>query len=239
MPDDAEPLTLGSSKQLRPGVPAIAIGSPFGLEGTVTTGIVSALDRKIQSPNGFEISGVVQTDAAINPGNSGGPLLDGEGRVIGVNSQIATGGRRTRTAGSASRSRSTPSSRSCRSSQADGKIERAWLGVATAEAPTGGGAVVAQVNHGGPAATTPGCAPSDRIVKLDGRAVRTPSDLGLIVLSKKPGDSVKLEVERGGDTRTLTVELGTRPDQSADSQRSAAALSSPDQTPGKRGHDHR
>ena len=92
MPNDAKPLTLGDSSNLRPGVPAIAIGSPFGLEGTVTTGIVSALDRKIESPNGFEISGVVQTDAAINPGNSGGPLLDGEGRVIGINSQIATGG---------------------------------------------------------------------------------------------------------------------------------------------------
>ena len=103
--------------------------------------------------------------------------------------------------------------------QADGKIERAWLGVATAEAPTGGGAVVAQVNPGGPAAEA-GLRAEDRITKLDGRAVRTPSDLGQIVLSKKPGDSVKLEIERGNDTRTLTVELGTRPDQSADSQRS-------------------
>jgi S1-C subfamily serine protease len=85
-----QPLQLGSSQDLKPGETTIAIGSPFGLEGTVTTGIVSGLNRTIQAPNGFSISGAIQTDAAINPGNSGGPLLDGQGRVIGVNSQIAS-----------------------------------------------------------------------------------------------------------------------------------------------------
>jgi putative serine protease PepD len=84
------PLTLGSSSGLRVGQSAIAIGSPFGLSGTLTSGVVSALGRDIQSPNGHTISGVVQTDAAINPGNSGGPLLDASGQVIGINSQIAT-----------------------------------------------------------------------------------------------------------------------------------------------------
>ena len=73
---ETKPLALASSAGLRPGDAAIAIGSPFGLSGTVTTGIISALDRDIDSPNGFNISGVLQTDAAINPGNSGGPLLD-------------------------------------------------------------------------------------------------------------------------------------------------------------------
>ena len=217
MPNDAKPLTLGDSSNLRPGVPAIAIGSPFGLEGTVTTGIVSALDRKIESPNGFEISGVVQTDAAINPGNSGGPLLDGEGRVIGINSQIATGGNSNANSGVGFAVPVNTVKQVVPKLQANGKIDRAWLGVATQETPTGGGAVVAQVNQGGPA-DDGGLRSGDRIVSLDGRAVRTPSDLGLIVLSKKPGESVKLEVERGGDTRTLTVKLGTRPDQSAQSQ---------------------
>src|SRR5690348_5037582 len=86
-----KPLDLGDSTKLEPGDQAIAIGSPFGLEGTVTTGIVSSLGRTIDAPNNFPIADAIQTDAAINPGNSGGPLLDGAGRVIGVNSQIKSG----------------------------------------------------------------------------------------------------------------------------------------------------
>ena len=86
-----KPLELGDSTTLQPGDQAIAIGSPFGLEGTVTTGIISSLGRTIDAPNGFPIADAVQTDAAINPGNSGGPLLDGNGRVVGVNSQIKSG----------------------------------------------------------------------------------------------------------------------------------------------------
>ena len=87
---DGRALRLGSSEDVRVGEPVIAIGSPFGLRGTVTAGIVSGLGREIQSPNGFTIDEVVQTDAAINPGNSGGPLIDERGRVIGVNAQIAS-----------------------------------------------------------------------------------------------------------------------------------------------------
>src|SRR5215211_7836575 len=85
---DLHPVSLGSSSDVQVGDPVVAIGNPFGLERTVTTGIVSALQRQIEAPNGFTISDVIQTDASINPGNSGGPLLDGDGRVIGINSQI-------------------------------------------------------------------------------------------------------------------------------------------------------
>ena len=90
--DQLHPLALGDSSQLEVGDPVVAIGNPFGLDRTVTSGIVSALQRQIEAPNGFSISHVIQTDAAINPGNSGGPLIDAEGRVVGINSQIETGG---------------------------------------------------------------------------------------------------------------------------------------------------
>ena len=89
---DLHPLTLGSAKDVQVGDPTVAIGNPFGLDRTLTTGVVSALQREIKAPNGFSIRDVIQTDAAINPGNSGGPLLDATGRVIGINSQIETGG---------------------------------------------------------------------------------------------------------------------------------------------------
>ena len=90
--DQLHPLALGDSSKVEVGDPVVAIGNPFGLDRTVTSGIVSALQRQIQAPNGFSISHVIQTDAAINPGNSGGPLIDAEGEVIGINSQIETGG---------------------------------------------------------------------------------------------------------------------------------------------------
>ena len=87
-----EPLELGDSSKVEVGDAVVAIGNPFGLDRTVTTGIVSALQRQLRAPNGFTIKNVIQTDAAINPGNSGGPLIDARGSVIGINSQIATAG---------------------------------------------------------------------------------------------------------------------------------------------------
>src|SRR5262249_2322334 len=89
---ELHPLSLGNSDKVTVGDPVVAIGNPFGLDRTVTTGIVSALQRQLQAPNNFTISNVIQTDAAINPGNSGGPLLNAQGQVIGINSQIATAG---------------------------------------------------------------------------------------------------------------------------------------------------
>jgi putative serine protease PepD len=204
-----KPLQLGDSNDLRPGEPAVAIGSPFGLQGTVTSGIVSALGREIQAPNGFSISGVIQTDAAINPGNSGGPLLDGDGRVIGVNSQIASSAGTNSGVGFAvpidTVKRVVPQLKE------DGKIDRAWLGVSSSEAPPRDGALVRAVT--GEPAQRGGLRPGDLITSFDGRTVASPSDLGEAVLSHEPGDTVDVVVQRNGDRETVKVTLGTRPDQ--------------------------
>ncbi|MEO8688284.1 MAG: trypsin-like peptidase domain-containing protein [Solirubrobacteraceae bacterium] len=203
-----KPLQLASSSNLRPGQATIAIGSPFGLSGTVTTGIISALHREIEAPNGFSIPGAVQTDAAINPGNSGGPLLDAAGRVIGVNSQIASS-----SGGNTGVGFAVPVD-SIRNViprlLKDGHIDRAYLGLASGERPATPGALVGTVNPGTPADDA-GIKTGDLITALDGKTVRNPSELSLDVLTKKPGDSVKVELKRGGSTKTVTVKLGRRP----------------------------
>jgi S1-C subfamily serine protease len=203
------PVELGTSKSLRPGDAAIAIGSPFGLSGTVTSGIISALNREIDSPNGFKISGAVQTDAAINPGNSGGPLLDEDGRVIGINSQIETGGSNANSGVGFAVPIDTVK-QVVPQLKADGKIDRAYIGVATVDATSRDGATVDQITSGGPASSSD-LRVGDKITALDGKPVRNPSDLGQLVLSKKPGEKAKLTVVRGSDTRTIEVKLGERP----------------------------
>jgi S1-C subfamily serine protease len=205
-----KPLQLADSKQIEPGQPAIAIGSPFGLQGTVTSGIVSALGREIQAPNGFTISGVIQTDAAINPGNSGGPLLDENGRVIGINSQIATNGSDSNSGVGFAVPIDTVK-QVVPQLKADGKIERAWLGVSSSDAAPRDGAVVQQVT--GAPAQKGGLRPGDVILRFDGRTVATASDLGQAVNTRKPGDTVKVEVQRNGSRETLSVTLGTRPNE--------------------------
>ena len=204
-----KPVRLGASEDLRPGDPAIAIGSPFGLEGTVTSGIVSALGRTIQAPNGFSISNAVQTDAAINPGNSGGPLLDAQGRVIGVTSQIRTnGGDQNSGVGFAvpvdAIKRAIPFLE-------DGKdVPHAYLGVSTAQAAQGGARVGAIVDSG--PADKAGLRAGDRIVEIAGTAVHEPDDVSAAVNARRPNDEVRVVVERGGERRTLTVKLGEQPD---------------------------
>jgi S1-C subfamily serine protease len=206
----AKPLELASSEDLRPGDPAIAIGSPFGLSGTVTSGIVSALDRPITSPNGFTITGAVQTDAAINPGNSGGPLLDGQGRVIGVNSQIRTGGGNANSGVGFAVPVDTVKD-VVPQLERNGRVARGYLGVSSGETqPVNQGARVQAVANGGPA-DEGGLRAGDVIVALEGRPVRDPDDLSALVSDRRPGEKVELTVERGGERRTLTVELGTQP----------------------------
>jgi S1-C subfamily serine protease len=213
-PADAEvqPLELGASENLRPGDPAIAIGSPFGLQGTVTAGIVSALGRTIQAPNGFSISGAIQTDAAINPGNSGGPLLDEQGRVIGVNAQIRTGGGTANT-GVGFAVPVDEIKRSLPALERGQDPERAFLGVSSGPAPEGG-AEVGGVIENGPAERG-GLREGDTIVEINDQPVRDPDDVSAVVNARRPGDEVRVVVERGGERRTLTVTLGEQPEQAS------------------------
>src|ERR671922_644756 len=195
---DIHVLPLGSSKQVRVGDPVVAIGNPFGFQRTVTTGIVSAKQREIQAPNGFPIRNVIQTDASINPGNSGGPLLDADGRVIGITSQIATGGGN----GSVGIRFAVPIDTAkdlLPKLKQGGKIERAYLGVKMADVnaqlardlnlPVKHGALIQTVVPGGPAdkaglrggrtETTEGItAGGDLIVKVDGKEVRDGAAVG-------------------------------------------------------------
>ena len=208
---DVEPLQLGSSGGLEIGDPVIAIGSPFGLQGTVTTGIVSALDRQLRAPDGFTIDGAIQTDAALNHGNSGGPLLDAQGRVIGINSQIAS-----ESGGNDGIGYAVPidTVKDVVGQLEDGgTIERAYLGVSIGDAEDGG-AEIASVADGSPAADA-GLREGDVVVQAGGEDVENADDLRSAVSERRPGDELELEVRRDGETETLSVELGTRPSSAA------------------------
>jgi S1-C subfamily serine protease len=201
------PLALADSDAVRVGDGVVAVGHPFGLDRTATAGIVSGLGREIEAPNGFSIDEVIQTDAAINPGNSGGPLVDMRGRVVGVNSQIATAG----AGGNVGVGFAVPSNtvREVVPRLARGqKIERAYLGLTTAAGPSG--VEVQAVVPGGPAAGR-GLEAGDRILSVDGQAVTEPGDVSDAIDGREPGDSVTVEIERDGRRERIEVELGTRP----------------------------
>jgi len=235
---DLRPLPLGSSKDVQVGDPTIAIGNPFGLDRTLTTGVVSALQRQIQAPNGFAIKDVIQTDAAINPGNSGGPLIDSAGRVIGINSQIETGGNGSE--GNVGIGFAVPidTAKQILNNLKSGEVvQRAYLGVTSMtvdgqfdalDLPADHGALVQTVEAGSPAekagiragtiqATMQGSSDAvvlggDIITKIDGTKITTSDQLAQLVSAHKPGDKVKLEVVRKkGDTKDVTVTLTKRP----------------------------
>ena len=201
-----KPLALANSSSVRTGQLAVAIGSPFGLSQTTTAGIVSGTGRHIQAPDGFQIDSVIQTDAPINPGNSGGPLLDASGRVIGVNSQIAS-----QSGGSVGIGFAVPSNtvRDVIPRLERGEsIQRAYLGVSTS---TGNGGVsVASVSNGSPAAEA-GVRVGDVIVSVAGKKVSEPDDVAAAIQDRRPGQSVKVVVQRGGSAQTLNVTLAERP----------------------------
>jgi S1-C subfamily serine protease len=230
---DLHPLTLGSSKGVQVGDPTMAIGNPFGLDRTLTTGVVSALQRQIKAPNGFTIDNVIQTDAAINPGNSGGPLLDATGRVIGINSQIETGSGGNGNVGIGFAIPIDTVKQKIGTLKSKGSIKYAYLGVSSQSIdasfagllPVKSGALVQTVTAGSPAAKagfkggditaqvggTPVALGGDIITKVDDQAVKSADDLSSIVGRHKAGDKVKITFIRDGATKTVTVTLGTRP----------------------------
>jgi putative serine protease PepD len=202
------PLALGDSSRVQVGDGVIAIGSPFGLDQTVTTGIVSALHREITAPNNFAIDDAIQTDAAINHGNSGGPLLDLSGKVIGVNSQIES-----ESGGNDGVGFAVPSNTVEKIADAlisTGSVEHAYLGVATEDVQGSTGAALAQVRAGTPAADA-GLRNGDVVTEIDGETVASADELRTLIDSKRPGDTIRLTIERDGSMTTVHVTLGTRP----------------------------
>jgi S1-C subfamily serine protease len=230
------PLTLGNSDTVRVGDSVVAIGNPFGLERSITAGIVSALQRELQAPNLYAIDHVIQTDAPINHGNSGGPLLNAQGEVIGVNSQIETGA--TGEQGNVGIGFAIPINtvKSVASQLIrNGKVEHAFLGVRVSpvdpkiarlfKLPALRGLLVQRVEQGsgaGRAGLRAGATEvvvageswligGDLIVEVDGVPVSTPEGLRDVISAKRPGDTIELEIFRGENKTTLKVKLGRQP----------------------------
>ncbi|WP_245530248.1 S1C family serine protease [Cellulomonas flavigena] len=220
-PDDLEAATLGDSDEVTVGDPVMAVGNPLGLANTVTTGIVSAVDRPV-STRGTDggsgaVTNAIQVDAAINPGNSGGPLFDATGRVIGITSSIAT---LSQASGSIGLGFAIPVNLAKDIAEqliADGQAEHAFLGVslsdgtATADGVTRRGAVVEAVTEGSPAAGA-GVLQGDVVVAIDGRPVGGAESLTAFVRAMSSGDDATLTVVRDGAAVEVDVTLATRPD---------------------------
>jgi S1-C subfamily serine protease len=226
-------LPLGASDTVTVGEPVAAIGSPFGEKQSLSVGVISAIDRSIQSLTNFNISGALQTDAAINPGNSGGPLVNARGEVVGINQQIKTNSGGGEGVGFAVPSNAVK--RSLDMLRNGGKAKYAYLGVSSVELypqlvdrfdlDVERGAWVQDVVPGGPADKAgirgggqetrfqsstfrPG---GDVITKVGGKPVEHADDLSEVIAEYDPGQDVQLEIHRGGDTKTITVKLGERP----------------------------
>src|SRR5215216_835328 len=200
----AAPLAIGKAVQV--GQLAVAIGSPFGLNETVTAGIISATDRVLE--DGRE---VIQTDAPINPGNSGGLLADRQGRVIGINDAIRPG---DNSDGNVGIGFAIPIDLAAKSPAAivQGKqVQTGYLGVSMGDAPSGqDGAVVQDVASGSPAAKA-GLQVGDLVTAIDGKSVQSSAEMVAAIRDHKPGDKVSLTVNRGGNQTTISATLGERP----------------------------
>ena len=233
------PLTLGNSSAVTVGDPVYAIGNPFDLQRTLTTGVISALQREITAPNGFAINNVLQTDAPINPGNSGGPLLNTSGEVIGINSQIETGGTGGGSVGIGFAVPINTAKSEIAQLEKGGTVRGAYLGLTSLtidgslsalNLPVKSGALVQSVQPGTPAAkagihggavTTNSesgqiAVGGDIIVSIDGKTIASSQELSSAISSKKPGDTVTVGLRRangkgGYEPKTISVTLGSRP----------------------------
>jgi len=233
------PLTLGNSSGVQVGDPVLAIGNPFDLERTLTTGVISALQRQITAPNGFAINNVLQTDAPINPGNSGGPLLDASGRVIGINSQIETGGSGGGSVGIGFAVPINTAKSEISQLEKGGTVRGAYIGLTSLtidgslsalNLPVKSGALVQSVQKRTPAekagirgGTVSGSTEGgqvgvggDIIVSIDGKQVTSSEDLANDISAKKPGDKVTVGLLRangkgGYEHKTVTATLASRP----------------------------
>jgi serine protease Do len=205
---------VGDSDALEAGQTAIAIGNPLGLERTITTGVVSAVNR---SPRGFGLDGLIQTDAAISPGNSGGPLLDSRGRLIGINTAVIVA------PGAEGLGFAIPINLAQDAIEqiiATGRVVRAFLGIQFVEIepemarqfrlPASEGVVVTAVGQGTPAARA-GLVRGDIITGLDGTAIRQGGDLRRTLRERRPGDTIRITVARDGGVRELSVRLVAAP----------------------------
>jgi putative serine protease PepD len=198
--------TLGSTSGLSVGDVAVAIGSPFGLQGTVTAGVISALHRNIDL-GGERLTDAIQTDAPINPGNSGGALADASGNVVGINTAILGDG-----AGNVGVGFAIPIDIARRDAEQiieTGHAERPFLGISGENLPSGGGALIQEVVAGGPADEA-GLRAGDVIVRIDDSAVRSMDDLIADLSKREPGQAVRVTYVRGARTLTARATLSAR-----------------------------
>jgi putative serine protease PepD len=206
---ELHPLPLADSSAAQVGDDVVAIGSPFGLPGTVTAGIVSATGRSIQAPNQYTISDAIQTDAAINQGNSGGPLLDASAHVLGLNDQIETNSGASAGVGFAVPSNTVKQ-------VADGiiaghPVKHAYVGISLVPNAGGAtGATVGSVSAGGPASSA-GIRTSDVITAVNSTAITSTDQFIQVIDGYPPGRAVTLTIQRGGSTKNISVTLGVRP----------------------------
>lgn len=212
------PVSLGSDRALAVGDPVGVVGDPLGFDRSLSTGVVSALDRTIEAPDGFTIAHAIQTDAAMNPGNSGGPVLNSHGQVIGIADQIATG---TNQFGRSSTETSTGvgfavpidlATAELAQLERGEHVKHAYLGVATGTSESQAGALVQEVKSGTPAAAA-GLRAGDVIVAFDGTAIANANDLIDALASTRAGASATVVVLRGSHRLTFHVRLAVQPEQ--------------------------